>query len=166
MNARCVHKQIHIHVYIYKLHAASVNRRAVVTLIGWRRDSRQNWSALHSDARRRTSLSPDNDVRGIDFASSKRDTARRSRSIVTRGRHAYYSHVASHSHHLENFVRHAAGFPRRAGIKEQIVMRPDRHPDARHLPETHGCTARAGIIINNVSPRIPMWPTGFLNISA
>lgn len=154
------------HTYTYNLHEASVNRRAVVTLIGWRRDSRQNWSALHSDARRPTPLSPDNDVRGIDFASSKRDT-RRSRSIMTRGRHAYYSHVASRSHHLENFARHAFRISPVGGIKEQIVMRPDRRPDARHLPEIRGRNARDGIIIiNNVSPRIPAWPTSFLNISA
>ena len=28
----CIHK--HVHIYTYKLHAASVNRRVVVTLIG------------------------------------------------------------------------------------------------------------------------------------
>lgn len=52
------------------------------------------------------------------------------------------------------------------GIKEQIVIRPDRRPDTRHQSEIRGRTARDGIIIiNNVSPRIPMWPTDFLNIS-
>jgi len=46
-------------------------------------------AAGKTDPRRLASLSADNDVRGIDFASSKRDAHRR-RSIMTRGRRAYY----------------------------------------------------------------------------
>jgi len=55
--------------------------------------------------------------------------------------------------------------PAASGIKEQIVIWLDRRRDTRHLPEIRGHTAQDGIIINNVLPRIPMWPTGFLNIS-
>ena len=85
---------------------------------------------------------------------------------MTRGRYAYYLHVASHSRHLENFVRtRFPDLPAANGIKEQIVIWLDRRRDTRHLPEIRGHTAQDGIIINNVLPRIPMWLTGFLNIS-
>jgi hypothetical protein len=53
-----------------------------------------------------------------------------------------------------------------AVVKEQIVMRPDRRPDARRPCGIRGRIAQDEIIINNVSPGIPTWPISFLNISA